>query len=133
MDISRDIKQLISDGKTQQALDLLQENLQGKNDELLNQTYLLESQYKDLQQKIRLGIADATAELNRINFSLLSICDEIKKNPSPNTTKTVNIEKTVDDTSISKTLLIFGIIAVVATALILFLVFYFNTPSPTGK
>ncbi len=79
MTISDDIKQLISEGKTQEALDMLQECLRDRDQTLLNQTYLLESQYKELQKKISLGLQDATTELNRINFTLLSLCDEVTK------------------------------------------------------
>lgn len=70
------VKTLISEGKTQQAIDLLQKILTDKNTELLNQTFLLEGQYKDLQKKMQLGLQDASTELNRINFTLLSVCDD---------------------------------------------------------
>ena len=70
------VKTLISEGKTQQAIDLLQKILTDKNTELLNQTFLLEGQYKELQKKMQLGLQDAQTELNRINFTLLSVCDD---------------------------------------------------------
>jgi hypothetical protein len=76
------VKTLISDGKTQQAIDLLQEILKDKNPELLNQTLLLEGQFKDLQKKMQLGLLDATAELNRINFTVLSVCDDASSLPN---------------------------------------------------
>ena len=52
MDISDKIKQLVSESKTQEALDALQQFLKDKDQNLLNQTYLLESQLKDVQKKI---------------------------------------------------------------------------------
>jgi hypothetical protein len=73
------IKKLISQGDTQEAIDALQDLLKERNSKLLNQTYLLESQFKELQSKIRLGIQSEATELNRINMSLLSICDDIKE------------------------------------------------------
>jgi hypothetical protein len=120
------VKTLISDGKTQQAIDLLQDILKDKNIELLNQTLLLEGQFKDLQKKMQLGLLDATAELNRINFTVLSVCDDASnleniaedavEKPFSNTNKPT-------EQIANKTLLIFGVIAVVATALILGIIF----------
>ncbi len=78
MDISDNIKQLIADGKTLDALNLMQKFLKNKDEALLNQTYLLEAQFKDVQQKMRLGLQEAPTELNRINFTLLSLCDDLK-------------------------------------------------------
>lgn len=76
--MTNNIKKLISEGDTQEAIDAIQEVLEGTNSKLLNQTYLLESQFKELQSKIRLGIQLEASELNRINMSLLSICDDIQ-------------------------------------------------------
>ncbi len=78
MKMVNNIKKLISEGDTQEAIDAIQEILEGTNSKLLNQTYLLESQFKELQSKIRLGIQSEATELNRINMSLLSICDDIQ-------------------------------------------------------
>ena len=126
MTISDNIKQLISDGKTQEALDVLQECLRDKDQTLLNQTYLLESQYKDLQKKISLGLQDATTELNRINFTLLSLCDEVTK-VTGNNMKTIQINKTVQVTEKEDSfnpLIIFGIIAVIGIGVILLLIYF---------
>ena len=79
MSLTDKIKNLIADGKTQQAVDMLQVFLKersGNDPQLLNQTFLLEGQFKELQKKVQLGLEDATADLNRINFSLLNLCDE---------------------------------------------------------
>ena len=73
------IKNLISDGKTQQAVDMLQDLLKqkgGNDPELLNKTLLLEGQYKDLKTKALLAVEDVSADINRINFSLLTLCDQ---------------------------------------------------------
>ena len=79
MSLTDKIKNLIADGKTQQAVDMLQVFLKersGNDPQLLNQSLLLEGQFKELQKKVQLGLEDATADLNRINFSLLNLCDE---------------------------------------------------------
>jgi hypothetical protein len=79
MSLTDKIKNLIADGKTQQAVDMLQTFLQeksGGDHQLLNQTLLLEGQYKELQKKVQLGLEDASGDMNRINFSLLNLCDE---------------------------------------------------------
>ena len=73
------IKNLISDGKTQQAVDMLQDLLKqkgGSDPELFNKTLLLEGQYKDLKAKALLAVEDVSADINRINFSLLTLCDQ---------------------------------------------------------
>ncbi len=127
MTLSDNIKQLISDGKTQEALDVLQECLRDKDQTLLNQTYLLESQYKDLQKKISLGLQDATTELNRINFTLLSLCDEVTK-ITGNNVKAVRINKTLEIPEATRDsfnpLVIFGLIAAVAIGIILLLIYF---------
>jgi Effector-associated domain 11 len=78
MSLTDKVKNLIADGKTQQAVDMLQAFLKERSTDtvLLNQTFLLEGQYKDLQKRVQLGIEDASAEINRINYSLLNLCDE---------------------------------------------------------
>lgn len=122
------VKSLISDGKTQQALDLLQEILKNRDKALLNQTFLLESQLKELQRKMQLGLQDAQSDLNRINFTLLSLCDDVS-----------NLENIDDDTSekpfsddekpfsdeekpnglLANPLAIFGIIVAVGVAIVI--------------
>lgn len=121
MDISDKIKQLIADGKTLDALDALQKFLKNKDENLLNQTYLLEAQYKEIQQKIRLGLQDATPELNRINFTILNLCDDIK-NLNPNTEKE-DAPDTQNNTSSINPFLVFGVIATIAIAVVFFLIY----------
>ena len=120
------IKNLISDGKTQQAVDMLQDLLKqkgGSDPELLNKTLLLEGQYKDLKVKALLAVEDVSADINRINFSLLTLCDQAE-NLVAETEKT---SEKAADTEGSKNasmnpLVIFGVIAAIAILTILGLV-----------
>ncbi len=122
------VKSLISDGKTQQAIDLLQEILKDKDKALLNQTLLLEGQLKELQRKMQLGLQDASADLNRISFTLLSVCDDASN--------LANIDDDTSDTPFSddekprgllaNPLAVFGIIAAVGIAIVLSIVFFVN-------
>ena len=126
------VKTLISDGKTQEAIDLLQKILTGKDTQLLNQTLLLEGQLKDLQRKMQLGIQDASSELNRISFTLLSVCDDA-----------ANLENIGDDGPekpfsdnekstglMGNPLAIFGIIVAIGIATILGIYFLVKKTSP---
>jgi hypothetical protein len=79
MDLSEKIKELIADGKTQKAIDLLQEFLRERDTGLLNQTYLLENQYNELSRKQQQGLLESPAELNRVSLALLNLCDEARK------------------------------------------------------
>ncbi len=79
MDVTDKVKNLISEGRTQEAIDQLQHFLVGKDADLMNQTILLESQFKEMTQKKSLGDGDAEIEINRINYMLLSLCDDAKK------------------------------------------------------
>ena len=125
------VKTLISEGKTQQAIDLLQEILKAKNAELLNQTFLLENQFKELQKKMQLGLQDASAELNRINFTLLGVCDDA-----------ANLSNIGDDASdkpfsddekptglLANPLVIFGILAAAGVAIFVGIVVLSNSLS----
>lgn len=128
MSLTDKIKNLISDGKTQQAVDMLQAFLKehgGNDHQLLNQTLLLENQYKEVLKKAQLNIEDTSADINRINYSLLNLCDEAESFVS-------EIEKKAEieaDTEGAKnpppnTLLVFGVILGFVT-LILAAIFYF--------
>ncbi len=121
MDISDKIKQLVSESKTQEALDALQHFLKDKDQNLLNQTYLLESQFKEVQKKIGLGMSDAVAEINRINFTLLSLCDDVKK--MPDSDEQIATEKEASGLS-ANPLVIFAVIAAVAIVIIICLVYF---------
>ncbi len=130
MSLTDKIKNLIADGKTQQAVDMLQVFLKersGNDPQLLNQSLLLEGQFKELQKKMQLGLEDATADLNRINFSLLNLCDEAE-----NLVKTTenDAEKAVDtegskNAVANKTLIIFGVVIALVIALFA-TIFYFD-------
>lgn len=128
MSLTDKVKNLIADGKTQQAVDMLQAFLKERSADtvLLNQTFLLEGQYKDLQKKMQLGVEDASAEINRINYSLLNLCDEAEnlmteaeKKAENGSSKTGKIAEKATDTEGSQNasmnpLVIFGIIAALA-------------------
>ena len=121
MDISDKIKQLISESKTQEALDTLQHFLKDKDQNLLNQTFLLESQFKDVQKKIGLGVLDAVSEINRINFTLLSLCDDVRKLPNEREAEILEAEPSG---LLANPLIIFAVIAVVAIGIIICLVYF---------
>ena len=121
MDISDKIKQLVSESKTQEALDVLQEYLKDKDQNLLNQSYLLESQFKDVQKKIGLGISDAVSEINRINFTLLSLCDDVRKLPNEREAEILAAEPSG---LLANPLVIFAVIAAVAIGIIVALIYF---------
>jgi hypothetical protein len=127
MRLTDKIKNLIADGKTLQAVDMLQTFLKenSKGNELLNQTFLLEGQYKELQKKMQLGLEDATADLNRINYSLLNLCDEVETLAVNAEIKEENADITEVDKSISNTAKIFS--GIIIVFLIIFgAIYYFN-------
>lgn len=121
MNISDRIKQLISESKTQDALDLLQDYLKDQDQNLLNQTYLLESQFKDVQKKIGLGVSDAVSEINRINYTLLSLCDEVQKLPNQREKEILAAEPSG---LLANPLVIFAVIAAVAIGIVMSLVYF---------
>lgn len=121
MEISDRIKQLISQSKTQEALDTLQHFLKDKDENLLNQTYLLESQLKDVQKKIGLGVSDAVSEINRINYTLLSLCDDVQKLPNEREAEILAAEPSG---LLANPLVIFAVIAAVAIGIVICLVVF---------
>ena len=127
MNLTDKIKNLIADGKTQQAVDMLQVFLKersGNDPQLLNQSLLLEGQFKELQKKVQLGLEDATADLNRINFSLLNLCDEAETLVKTTETAAKKAADTEGPQNASMNpLVIFGVIAAIAILTILGLVF----------
>ncbi len=114
------VKSLVSDGRTQEAIDLLQEILKDKDKPLLNQTLLLEGQLKELQRKMQLGLQDATADLNRINFTLLSVCDDASNlfNVDDGSSDKPFSDDEKPRGLLANPLAIFGIIAAVAIAIV---------------
>ena len=118
------IKRLISEGKTKEALDTFQQLLQGTGRAELNQSLLLESQYNDVVKKMQLGLADAQTELSRINFALLTLCDEVDKagiKPPVTIHKTISVEGDVGNASVNP-LVIFAVVIIVALAIIFFVI-----------
>lgn len=125
MAISDNIKQLISEGKTQEALDELQTLLKERDPNLLNQTYLLEGQYKDLKKKLSLGLEDAANELNRINYTLLSICDEVSKIIPKDKEVNYKVESSPITTNDSlNPLVIFAIVAALGIGIIVLIIYF---------
>jgi hypothetical protein len=96
-----------------------------KGNELLNQTFLLEGQYKELQKKMQLGLEDATADLNRINYSLLNLCDEAELLVENDEKKAENEEITEGDKTLSNTIKILGV-AIIIVILTFLGIFYFS-------
>jgi hypothetical protein len=129
MRLTDKIKNLIADGKTLQAVDMLQTFLKEHSDndsQLLNQTFLLEGQYKDLQKKMQLGLEDATADLNRINYSLLNLCDEAEAFAGNEEKKAENEEITEGSKAISNAVKILGILGIVAVLTVVGAIYYLN-------
>jgi hypothetical protein len=127
MNLTDKIKNLIADGKTQQAVDMLQVFLKersGNDPQLLNQSLLLEGQFKELQKKVQLGLEDATADLNRINFSLLNLCDEAETlvKTTENDAEKASDTEGAQNASMNP-LVIFGVIAAIAILTIIGLLF----------
>ena len=112
------VKTLISDGKTQQAIDLLQDILKDKDNQLHNQTLLLENQLKELQKKMQLGLLDASAEINRINYTLLNVCDEAAALPNIGDDAPEKAFPDDEKPKVGNTLAIFGIIAAIGIAVV---------------
>lgn len=127
MSLTDKIKNLIADGKTQQAVDMLQAFLKeksGGDHQLLNQTLLLEGQYKELQKKVQLGLQDASGDINRINFSLLNLCDEAEGLVTEADKKAEIAADTEGSKNLSMNpLVIFGVIAAVAILTVVGLLF----------
>jgi Effector-associated domain 11 len=125
MSTINNIKQLISEGKTKEALDTFQTLLEGSGREEFNQSLLLESQYNDAIKKMQLGLVDANAEVSRINFALLNLCDQVNilEIRSQASSKQANKEEEKPkDTSIINPLILFAILVVVALAIVYFLI-----------
>jgi Effector-associated domain 11 len=119
------IKQLISEGKTKEALDTFQTLLEGSGLDEFNQSLLLESQYNEAIKRMQLGLVDANAEVSRINFALLSLCDQVnilEIRSQANRKQIVKEEEKSQNTSIVNPLILFAILVVVALAIVFFLI-----------
>ena len=126
MEITDKVKNLISEGRTQDAIDQLQHFLAGKDADLMNQTILLESQFKEMTQKKSLGDGDAEIEINRINYTLLSLCDDAKKRyvvPVRDEDDDFKEKNGTKEPFSVNPLLVFVVILVLGIGLILILVF----------
>lgn len=75
------IRDLIGKGKTKDALKMLLDHTDGKDNDLHNNLTILSSRLSELERNGRLGIvsnSDQQLERNRINIALLSLLDEIE-------------------------------------------------------
>jgi hypothetical protein len=125
MNITEEVKELIANGKTEEALEWLQSILKEHDTDLLNQAYLLQAQYLDIQKRLRLGLQDASTELNRINFTLLTICDDVEKVVSESDFKPKKSLNSPSNDKSSLAIWIFAVIVLIAFALI-FAVIYLS-------
>jgi Effector-associated domain 11 len=125
MNITEEVKELIGNGKTEEALEWLQSILKEHDKDLLNQTYLLQTQYKDVQNRVRLGLQDASTELNRINFTLLTICDDVEKVVNASDIKPKRSLNSPNSDKSSLAIWVFAAIVLIAFALI-FVVFKYS-------
>jgi hypothetical protein len=127
MSLTDNIKNLISDGKTQQAIDMLQAFLKekgGADHQLLNQALLLENQFNEFQKSAQLGLEEGKGDLHRINYSLLNLCDEAESLVTEAEKKAAKEADTEGSKNLSMNpLVIFGIIAAVAILTVIALVF----------
>lgn len=125
MKITEQVQEYIANGNTAQALDLLQSFLKDKDAKLYNQTLLLESQYSEVKEKIRLNLDDADVALNRINYTILDITTEAAALEAKNAPKqTEKLPETVENTATldpdaKKSLSIFGILVAVGVLIVI--------------
>jgi hypothetical protein len=119
------IKHLIAEGKTKEAIDSFQALLDGSNREELNQLLLLKSQYNDEMKKMQLGLMDASTNLSRINFALLTLCDQVQKvdiKHDISNDKTLYSDEDKNHHSITKPLILFAILVILALGIVFFLI-----------
>jgi Effector-associated domain 11 len=124
MSTINNVKQLISEGKTKEALDTFQTLLEGSGREEFNQSLLLESQYIEVIKKAQLGLMDAHVEVSRINFALLSLCDQVdilEIRDKQKDKKTTETEKS-NNKSVVTALIIFAILILIVLAIVYFAV-----------
>jgi Effector-associated domain 11 len=127
MSAINNVKQLISEGKTKEALDTFQTLLEGSGREELNQSLLLESQYNDILKKMQLGLVDANAEVNRINFALLTLCDQVDASvfkPQTINAESIKVEEKTSGNAIVSPLILFSVLVVVALVIVFVLIKY---------
>jgi Effector-associated domain 11 len=124
MSTINNVKQLISEGKTKEALDTFQTLLEGSGRDEFNQSLLLESQYNDAVKKAQLGLMDANVEVSRINFALLSLCDQVNilEVRSQQSERKVTDSQKSDNKSIVTALVVFGILILIVLAIVYFAV-----------
>ncbi|MEM8524820.1 MAG: FISUMP domain-containing protein [Bacteroidota bacterium] len=72
------IKELIAQGKTEEALALLMEYAKSKNPEAERQAILLSGQYRQWKRESTLGIQQASSELRRIELGIMHLVDGVE-------------------------------------------------------
>ena len=86
-----ELKNLVAEGKTAKAIDLIIDTLEQENDrDLANQAISLKSRHRRLQQNINnmlITSDNAGLESNRINIALLSIIDDMPDSPTTSSTQ----------------------------------------------
>jgi Effector-associated domain 11 len=125
--LSDKIKELIADGKTQKAIEVLQDFLKGRDNALLNQCFLLKNQFTDLSRQKEQGLLDSGSELNRVNLALLNLCDEAQKlDPEADFDSeiTENTEGGVSDKSVNTTLILMGVFIFIALIVVFLAIKY---------
>jgi hypothetical protein len=122
MSTINNVKQLIAEGKTKEALDTFQTLLEGSGREEFNQSLLLESQYNEVIKKAQLGLMDANVEVSRINFALLSLCDQVDilEIRAQQTEQKVTETDKSNNKSVVAALIVFGILTLIVLAIVYF-------------
>ncbi len=95
MSLKAELKSLVAQGKTQAAIaKFLLISQQETDSDIANAIVLLSSRFARLEKDNRMGIiarADADVESARINYSLLSLIDELPADVSPATAQNQTI------------------------------------------
>jgi hypothetical protein len=122
MSTINNVKQLIAEGKTKEALDTFQTLLEDSGREEFNQSLLLESQYNEVIKKAQLGLMDANVEVSRINFALLSLCDQVNilEIRAQQTEQKVSDTEKTNNKSVVTALIVFGILTLIVLAIVYF-------------
>lgn len=75
MELNKKIKELISEGETEKALNTLVEYSKTKNSHIAQQAFLLSGQFKQWKRENSLGINKSSNELRRIELSIMELLD----------------------------------------------------------
>ena len=84
MDPKYEIKRLLSNNKSKEALNFIIDLYENSNDVLFNEAILIQSRFEHLQKSIRLNLISSdefSRELSKINYSIIQILDDSNKGP----------------------------------------------------